>query len=89
MFCLTVCIYVLQVFFLYVCLLIFIYCIYVVRFLLEERKRAICFIESDQFTSSCTWKYQGSYSNQHGYIIKKKVLKECTGLRFEIQQLIE
>ena len=44
---------------------------YLVRFLLEERKRAICFIESDQFTSSCTWKYQGSYSNQHGYIIKK------------------
>ena len=37
----------------------------VVRFLLEERKRAICFTENDQFTSSCTWKS----SNQHGYII--------------------
>ena len=50
---------------------------YVVRFLLEERNRAICFIESDQFTSSCTWKYQGSYSNQHGYIIKKKFKKSA------------
>ena len=57
MFCLTECIYVLQVFFRYVCLLIFIYCIYVVAFLLEdvvpflleERKRAICFTENDQF----------------------------------------
>ena len=49
------------------------YCIYVVRFLLEERKRAICFTENDQFTSSCTWNYQGSHSNQHGYIIKKSL----------------
>ena len=71
----------------YVFLLIF-YCIYVVRFLLEERKRAICFTENDQFTSSCTWNYQGSCSNQHGYIIKR-VYKECSGLRFKIQQLIE
>ena len=33
--------------------------------------------ENDQFTSSCTWKYQGSYSNQHGYIIKKKFEKSA------------
>ena len=58
-----------------ICMLTYIYlnCINVVRFLLEERKRAICFTENDQFTSSCTWTDQSSYRNQHGYIIKKKV----------------
>ena len=61
---------------------------YVSRFLLEEQKRAICITENDPFTSSCTLIYQGSYSNQHCYIIKR-VKNEYAGLRFKIQQLIE
>ena len=78
MFYLTVCIYELQYFFDMSALkLLLIYCIYVLRFLLDERKRAICFTQNDQFTSSCSWKYQGSYSNQHGYIIKKKIKKSA------------
>ena len=39
--------------------------------LIEGTKRAICITENDQFSSSCTWNYQGSYSNQHCYNIKR------------------
>ena len=85
MFCLTVCICVLHVFFFDMYAYLY---LYVVRFLLEEQKRAICITETDQFTSSCTWNYYGSYSNQHDIIITR-VLKGCSGLRFEVQQLIE
>ena len=64
-----------------ICMLTYILkCIYVVSFLLEERKRAICITENDQFTSSCTWNYQGSYSNQHDYIIKKKEFKKSAAV---------
>ena len=69
MFCLTACIYVLQVFFdmyahLYLCTVYMYFASY-----LRNRKE-----QNDQFeliTSSCTWNYQGSYSNQHCYIIKR------------------
>ena len=72
--------------FLYVCLLIFMYCIYVLRFLLlEEEKRAICIItENYQFTSSCTLNYQGSYRNQHCWLKNKK----SADVRFKIKRLI-
>ena len=57
-----------------ICMLTYIYllytCVYVVRFLLEERKRAICITENDQFISYYAWNYQGSYSYQHDYIMK-------------------
>ena len=71
MFCLTVCIYVLQVFFFDMYAYLYLSTVYnVVRVLLEEKK-AICITENDQFTFSCTWSYKGSYSNQHDYIIKR------------------
>ena len=36
----------------------------------RNKKRAIiCITENEQFTSSCKWNYQGSYSNQHCYSV--------------------
>ena len=74
MFCLTVCTYVLQVFF-SICMLTYIYLLFICSSLLigGTKKSYFFFTENDHFTSSCTWKYQGSYNNQHGYIIKRSL----------------
>ena len=53
------------------CMLTYIYVLVIrISLLVGGTKRTICITENDQFTS-CTWNYQGSYSNQHYYIIKR------------------
>ena len=70
--------HVLQVFFRYTCMLTYIYLLYICSSLLiGGTKKSYIFTENDQFTSSCTWEYQGSYSNQNGYIITKKFKKSA------------
>ena len=57
--------------FLSICMLIFIFMNCIICPLLLIRGKNHKHYRSDQFTSSGTWNYQGSYSNQHCCIIKR------------------